>query len=229
MPSEMKRPELHSFLSAQILSHNLEHPIRVAIDGIDTSGKTTLANELAEALAQQERQVIRAGIDGFHNPPAIRKARGRFSAQGYYLDSFDHQSLITCLLAPLGPNGNLLYRTSVFSSRKEMPVYETDARSKADAILLFDGVFLFRPELDTFWDFRIFLQVSFDEALTRAVKRDLILFQDESELRYAYLNRYFAGHNLYCSTVSPQRKADVVIDNNDVSHPILLKSQMWDS
>jgi uridine kinase len=32
----------------------------------------------------------------------------------------------------------------------------------ADAILLFDGIFLHRPELRPYWDFSIFLAVNFN-------------------------------------------------------------------
>jgi uridine kinase len=34
-----------------------------------------------------------------------------------------------------------------------------------NAILLFDGVFLLRPELDTLWDYRVFVSVDFEIAL----------------------------------------------------------------
>jgi uridine kinase len=65
------------------------HPIRVAIDGIDAAGKTTLANELASVLRRRGRDVVRASIDGFHRPRAERYSRGDLSAEGYYLDSFE--------------------------------------------------------------------------------------------------------------------------------------------
>jgi len=50
----------------------------------------TLADVLAAPLARLGRPVIRASIDGFHNPGAIRYARGKFSPEGYYFDSFDY-------------------------------------------------------------------------------------------------------------------------------------------
>jgi hypothetical protein len=39
---------------------------------------------------------------------------------------------------------------------------------------VFDGVFLLRPELNLYWDFRIFVNVSIEAAKERAVKRDSI-------------------------------------------------------
>jgi uridine kinase len=51
---------------------DLPHPIRVAVDGRDAVGKTTLADELAERLRLADCEVIRASIDGFHRPRTER-------------------------------------------------------------------------------------------------------------------------------------------------------------
>src|SRR3712207_7142344 len=77
----------------------------VAVDGVDGAGKTVFADELAGALRGRGVDVVRASIDGFHNPPSIRYARGRHSPEGFYLDSYDYDSVRRLLLDPLGPNG----------------------------------------------------------------------------------------------------------------------------
>src|ERR671936_3199905 len=69
------------------------HPVRVAIDGVDAAGKTTLADELAAVLRGRGREVIRASIDGFLRPRAERYRRGELSPEGYYHDSFDYAAL----------------------------------------------------------------------------------------------------------------------------------------
>ncbi len=48
------------------------------------------------------RPVIRASLDGFHNPSVVRYERGRLSPEGYYLDSFNYRALLDNLLLPLG-------------------------------------------------------------------------------------------------------------------------------
>jgi pantothenate kinase-related protein Tda10 len=45
------------------------HPVRVAVDGPDASGKTILADTLSSMMVRRDRDVIRASIDGFHLPP----------------------------------------------------------------------------------------------------------------------------------------------------------------
>ena len=93
-------------LASHITRVEREHPVRVAIDGVDAAGKTTLADELVAPLERAGRQVVRASIDGFHHPEAIRRRRGSLSAEGYYRDSFDHATLAEELLLPLGPGGD---------------------------------------------------------------------------------------------------------------------------
>ena len=71
-------------LAASIAALRLEHPTRVAFDGVDGSGKTTMADELVEPLRRAGREVVRASVDRFHNPRAVRYARGPDSPEGYF-------------------------------------------------------------------------------------------------------------------------------------------------
>src|SRR5271156_1842012 len=85
------------------------HPIRVAIDGRTASGKTTVADELANELSRIGRATIRTSIDGFHRAKRDRYARGRHSPEGYYFDTRDLNAIRQLLLEPLGPGGTLTY------------------------------------------------------------------------------------------------------------------------
>jgi len=73
--------------------------LRVAVDGPDAAGKTTLADELAAALG---RPVLRVSIDDFHRPREERYARGPLSPEGYVHDCFDFAALRKAVLAPAG-------------------------------------------------------------------------------------------------------------------------------
>src|SRR5215216_281960 len=143
----MKRSQLLDYLVSRIIQIQQPHPIRVAIDGPDAAGKTTLAQELIAPLQACGRQVIRASIDGFHNPARIRHKRGATSPEGYYHDSFNYQALTESLLAPLGPSGSRQYLSAVFDYRADSDVQVPVRVAEANAVLLFDGVFLLRSEL----------------------------------------------------------------------------------
>jgi uridine kinase len=208
-------------LAERIAARRLPHPLRVAIDGVDAAGKTTLADELVGPIAARGRPVIRASIDGFHRPRSERLQRGPDSPESYYHDSFDYPALRAALLLPLGPSGDRRYHTAVFDFRMDQPVTMKETEAPADAVLLFDGLFLLRPELDDCWDFRVFIDVPFEIVLRRAIRRDLALFGSAGAVEQRYLRRYLPGQRLYFAAIQPWLRADVVVEHSDPAHPTL--------
>ena len=183
-------------LAERIASLRRPHPLRVAIDGIDAAGKTTLADDLVGPIEARGRTAIRASIDGFHRPRAERYRQGEGSPTGYYEDSFDYAALREALLLPLGPGGNRLYERATFDHQTDTPVLSPRERAPDDAVLLFDGIFLLRPELDESWEYRIFVDVAFAVALQRALVRDQSLFGSSASVAARYLQRYFPAQRL---------------------------------
>ena len=208
-------------LARLILRLDRPHPVRVAIDGPDAAGKTILADELAPLIGRSGRPVIRASIDGFHRPRVQRTARGAESPEGYFRDSFDYPALRTALLDPLGPRGSREFRRRVFDYRTDQPVAAATEVAPADAVLVFDGVFLLRAELFDLWDFTIFVAVPFAETQRRAAARDLDLFGSAEEVAHRYAVRYVPGQRLYYREARPQEKADAIVDNLDPDRPLL--------
>jgi uridine kinase len=216
------RSELLEVLAELLLEREPSHPLRVAIDGPDCSGKTTLANELA-GLIEGTRPVIRAGIDGFHKPRELRYRRGVDSPEGYFFDSFDYEAVRTQLLKPLGPGGSRRYRRALFDYQADEKVAAPEEEASPDAILLFDGVFLLRPELRVLWDFSIFVHADFDAIVRRAEARDRESMGGPKAVRERYRRRYIPGQELYFSRCYPQEIADAVIDNTDAAAPSLVR------
>ncbi|GAB2673583.1 hypothetical protein [Kribbella swartbergensis] len=50
--------------------------VRVGVDGVDGSGKTTFANELADVLRNLGRYVVRVSVDDFHHVAASDTGAG---------------------------------------------------------------------------------------------------------------------------------------------------------
>lgn len=217
----MTRTALLARLVELVAAPTLDRPTRVAVDGPDAAGKTTLADELAGALRATGREVIRASVDGFHRPRRARHARGPDSPHGYYADSFDHGALRAALLDPLGPGGSREYRTEVFDFRADAPLDGPVAQAPEGAVLVVDGVFLLRRELLDAWDVRIHVTVSPDETLRRALVRDLALLGSAEEVERRYRVRYLPGQELYEADARPREAADVVVVNDDPARPVL--------
>lgn len=167
------RSELLSRLAETIERVTVGHPVRVTIDGPPAAGKTTLADELAIVLRAQGREVIRATIEGFLFPKAQRYRRGEYSPEGCYFDSHDHHTMCQVLLDPLGPTGDRRFQQAVYDRGSDTALCLPITTAAEDAVLLFDGVFLLRPELTDRWDLSIFVSVTFERTLDRAQKPDV--------------------------------------------------------
>lgn len=213
------RDELLGRLAEAVGSVTIAHPTRVAVDGPPAAGKTTLGDELAVVLRAQGRAVIRASIEGFLLPRSQRYRRGEYSAEGCYRDSFDFDALHRALLDPLGPSGDRKYRQAVYDRPTETAMSQPVTTAPADAMLLFDGVFLLRPELIDRWDLRIFVSVAFEEALERARTRDLALFGSTTEVERRHRERYRPSQQLYFDTVRPNDHADIIVYNDEPQQP----------
>jgi uridine kinase len=225
---EHASPE-HNVIRVQILSDlvnrinviKLDHPIRVAIDGIDAAGKTTLADELHSAFTAYDRPVIRASIDGFHNPKALRYLQGRNSPQGYFEDSFNYDALREYLLQPLGPEGVRTYRTSCFDYLADRKHLSKPSKASDKSILLFDGIFLLRSELADQWDFSIFVDVCFELSLARAINRDFGSADSVKSVEQLYRERYIPGQRLYLDSCHPESKANILVRNESIDYPVI--------
>jgi uridine kinase len=220
--SRTPRDALLERLAGLITQRRPAQTLRVAVDGPDAAGKTTLAGELAGRLAGK-RDVIRASIDGFHRPRAERYRRGDLSPEGAYHDTFDYDAVRAVLLDPLGPGGSRRYRTAVFDHRSDAPAGPPPRLAPAAAVLLFDGVFLLRPQLRDGWDIAIFVDADPDEVLRRALVRDTQLMGAPDRIRERYRRRYLPAQRLYRADASPEASADVVIDNTDPVRPRVVK------
>lgn len=213
-------------LSQIISSIEVGHPLRVGINGIDASGKTMLADELITPIEHLGRPVVRASIDSFHRPRVERYKRGKDSPEGFYLDSFDNDALINHLLAPLGPDGTRQYKSSYFDLEADRPTHAPTLIAPDNAILVVDGIFLFRPELANYWDLKVFLQIPFDESLSRAKARDAALLGSAKDVEERYQKRYIPGQQIYLTAANPEVQADIVINNTDYNNPSIVTNKL---
>jgi len=205
-------------LEDEILGRRGEGVLRVGIDGVDGAGKTTLADALAGRLRASAVPVIRASVDGFHNPKATRYRLGRGSPEGFFLDSYDYAALRRVLLDPLSPGGSLRYRTAVFDHRSDSPVQAAEERAAPGSVLIVDGIFLHRPQLRRCWDFSVFLDVRFEVSIPRGARRG----EGSADPLAPENRRYVEGQRLYLRECDPKAHATVVVNYDDLCAPYIL-------
>lgn len=92
----------------------------------------------------------------------------------------------------------------------------------ADAVLVVDGVFAFRPELDELWDHRIWLDAPTELSARRGADRDTDR-EGAAAAERLHRDRYLAAARVYLAEADPVGRADVVVDNVDFARPRLLR------
>jgi uridine kinase len=93
----------------------------------------------------------------------------------------------------------------------------------ADSVLLFEGIFLFRRELNAYWDFRILLDVDLATSLSRALDRDTGVVGTADVVQRKYEVRYEPAWMIYVNEEHPEARADVIVDNRDFLRPEVVK------
>ncbi len=197
--------------------------LRVAIDGLTASGKTSFGHELALGIAARGRRAARASLDDFKRPWREAHLYDRRTGEGYYRNAFDCAAARRLLLEPAGPSAD--GRVALCSID---PLTQVDHASVVTAmarngVLIVDGTFACRPELDDLWDLRIWLDV--DEALSvrRGTLRDAAMEGGASEAEALHRDRYLAAERIYIAEVDPLSFVEVVVDNRDFARPVMLR------
>jgi len=212
-------------VSANITKRKFDHPTLVAIDGMVAAGKTRIAKELIFPLQRSKRQIISVSLDDFQNPVQIRYRRGRDSAEGYYYDAYNYETFLEAVVNPLQPEGDRRIRRTLISFNASLEVQPEYITVAEDAIILCEGVFLMRPELFDFWDLRIFVDITLETALQRAVEREILEVGSYEKVRQIYEKRFFAGQRIYFDRCRPLQRVDMIIDNNDFRNPVVIEQR----
>lgn len=201
--------------------------VAVGIDGRSGSGKSTFADELARMLEGRGRTVVRSTTDLFHRPRAERMQLGPTSPDGYYLHSHQLDAITDELLGPFRA-GAAEVLVGAFDEPSDRPraLRET---LPARATLIFDGLFVHRPELRPFWDLTVMLHADrrCDQAWLRYLETDLPdapverATELDRRLERARWPRYRHGWQTYLRSIGPIAPT-LSIDNDELAAPVLI-------
>ncbi|MFA1542574.1 uridine kinase [Actinomadura monticuli] len=198
-----------------------EGRLRVAIDGRTAAGKTSLGHELAERISAAGRPVLRASLDDFKRPWREAHLYDRTSGEGYYRNAFDYTAVTTLLLQPSGPRGSGQCALCGIDPLTQRDHSSNVVQAPPDAVLVVDGVFAFRPQINAYWDLRIWLEVDAEVSIQRGIARDRA--REGTEAETLHRDRYLPAERLYMAEVDPARLAEVIIGNNEIDRPRILR------
>jgi uridine kinase len=201
--------------------------VLVGVDGRSGAGKSTFADELARTLEQAGRSVVRSATDSFHRPREQRMRLGESSPEGFYWDSYQTRVIIDELLVPFRDGASEVL-VGAFDEPSDTPRLRK-AVVPTDAILVFDGLFVHRPELCQHWNLTVTLHADrrCDDVWLRYLETDLPhdptdrAAELDRRLERARWPRYRHGWQLYLEAIGPAA-ADIDIDNENLSAPAII-------
>ncbi len=199
------------------------HRLRIAIDGLTASGKTSLGHELARELARRGRFTFRASLDDFKRPWHQANQYDRISGEGYYRNAFDLPRVRTLLLDPAAPTGDGRVALCSVDPLTQVDHAALTTQIPSDGVLIVDGVFACRPELDDAWDLRVWVDIEPELSVRRGTDRDAQREGGRAQAAALHRDRYLASELLYLEEVDPLALVEVVIDNTDFDHPSLVR------
>ena len=190
----------------------------IGVTGIDASGKTKFAEALAKFANSRGCNTQLIYLDDFHNPREIRYS-GEDQVENYYQKSFDIATITQRLLIPIHKNGRFSIKLTLLNLYTNK--YEVNKEYYVDEgmIMVFEGVFLFRRELSPYLDYRIFLEIPFEESKRRVAARDIPIYGEEILERCD--GKYLPAQRRYLEEYPPLQTADMIIDNFDWEYPAI--------
>lgn len=191
--------------------HSASTLFTVAISGIDASGKGYTAKLLQDELKKRNYNVANINIDPWQNPIPIR-LRKENEAENVYENIFRWDDFFEQL---------------IFQFQKEKSIYleTTGIRSDADIyyplvynyrnidILLVEGILLFKKKYLSHYDYKIWVDCSFETGLQRAIKRNVEKLNEE-RLRHDYHTFYYPAQRLHFERDNPKENADTIFIND---------------
>lgn len=221
----MKEKETFELIKTSILSiqKKKDKPIRIAINGIEGTGKTVLAEKLTKYLNSENLNAIQVSIDGFHFNKEVRYRQGRDSAKGYYEDSYDEIVFVEKVLKSSQtdfPN----YTTATHNLETDEYLSLEPIKLENNSILITDGAYLFKPNYRNHWDLKIYLKTSFEIAMKRGVERDKDSLGGSELTKEKYEKRYHESSRMYLTENEPEKIADIIINNSDFNNLKVIKN-----
>ena len=175
-------------------------------------------------VADAGRVVMRASLDDFKRPWSESHLYDRVTGEGYYRNAFDSEAARRLLLEPAAPGGSGRVALCSIDPLTQVDHSDTLVDLPTDGVLIVDGVFALRPQLDACWDLRIWVHIDPELALRRGVVRDTEMEGGAEQAEALHRDRYMAAETIYIDEVDPMSLAEVIVDNTVIERPRLLRA-----
>lgn len=174
------------------LGSHSRKPVLIAIEGYGGSGKTTIAEQLAKTLG--DSYIV--NVDDFISKEKLEDT----SADK---PGFDRERLKKEVLIPLSKSREvsfrrLIWETNTLSDYKKIP---------STNYVIVEGISSYHPDIESYYQYKIWIDTSLNEATTRGRKRDA---GNENESKW---DVWAANDLAYQQKYHPEQRADFIIKN----------------
>lgn len=184
-----------------------EGAVLVGISGIDAAGKGTVAKHLKKKLESGGLKVALVGVEEWHEPQTIRLKKP-YDAFHFYSHAFRWNDLFGKLILPLKKNRSVDLMEKLIHVHADI-YFEYQYLFEDIDVILLEGIFLFKKELEKHFDFKIWISCDYETALDRAKMRNQEN-REMNELVMDYGNIYFPAQEIHL------QKDDVLYHANAV-------------
>ena len=151
--------------------HNKDMPFTVAISGIDASGKGYITKLLQNYLENKGYKVANINIDPWQNPIPVRLKKEN-AAENVYSAIFRWNDFFEQLIFPLQKNKGIYLDTKGIHTHSD-EYYSLVYDYKNMDIILIEGILLFKKQFISYYDYKIWIDCSFETGLGRAIQRNV--------------------------------------------------------
>jgi uridine kinase len=205
-------PSLAEKVADAFTRHNKEAAFTVAISGIDASGKGHTSKLLQEELESRGYKVANINIDPWQNPIPVRLQKEN-AAENFYKNVFRWDEVFEKLLLPLKNNRNIHLNTKLIKGDADV-WYQHIYHFENIDFLLIDAILLFQEKYIPFYDFKIWIDCSFETGLQRALQRNVEKL-DEERLIHDYNTYYYPAQRYHLKKDRPINFSDVIYCNDE--------------
>jgi hypothetical protein len=207
---DLRRPSALRPLAPRLLVGELAERVllqaqgrsRVAVDGAPAADPAALADDLAEALRERGRAVLRVTAADFLRPASVRLEHGRTDADSYYERWLDLGAVNREVLRPAGPGGTGRVLPRLWNAATDRSYRAEHVGMPGSGVLLLDGPLLLGRGLEV------------DLAVHLALSPGALRRRTPQPLRWT-----LPAFDRYRREVDPERVADLVVRWDAPDHP----------
>jgi uridine kinase len=192
--------------------HKSQAVFSIAISGIDASGKGYIAKGIKYLLEEKGLNIALLSIDDWQMPKSISLLQEN-AAENFYYNSFRWAAFFDSLFLPLQKDKSISLKANLVNIKNDKVYAHEYHFEKIDTILV-EGIFLLKKDLQAFFDYKVWIDCSFETGIQRALQRNQEGLSPE-QLIYDYQTYYYPAQEFHFKKDRPKAVANYIINNND--------------